>query len=217
MTEEFDEAYWEERYGDHSHAASHADPRPRTGHPDPSPHLVAETAGLPPGRALDAGCGEGAEAHWLAARGWRVTAVDIAEAALRRAREHADGTGSAARIEWVRADLTAWTPPASGFDLVTTHYVHTPAPPEELFARLATAVAPGGTLLLVGHHPSDPHAEHVAARSAASFTPEQAVAVLGAAEWETVVAETRTRTAARPDGRGLPLHDTVVRAHRRTT
>ncbi|WP_433501227.1 class I SAM-dependent methyltransferase [Sphaerimonospora sp. CA-214678] len=106
MSVEFDEAYWEERY--RSHTAVHERP--------PNPQLVAEAGDLRPGRALDAGCGEGAEAIWLAARGWHVTAADIASTALRRAREQAEALGDDVmnrigmnRIDWVQADLTAWT------------------------------------------------------------------------------------------------------------
>lgn len=211
MSEEFDKAYWDDRYSDqgrlrHGHGHGHG--------AGPNPHLVAETDGLPPGTALDAGCGEGAEAHWLATQGWQVTAVDIAEAALRRA--HARTPAEAAgRIEWRQADLAEWTPPEAGFDLVTTHYVHTPAAPGLLLARLASAVAPGGTLLFVGHHPADPHRHHVEATAAASLTAGQAAAVLDPARWEVTVAETRTRTVERSDGRARTLHDTVLRATRR--
>lgn len=212
MPQEFDKAYWDAQYGDSRDTA-----RRRHDHP-PNPHLVAEAADLPPGRALDAGCGEGAEARWLAGRGWRVTAVDIAAAALRDAAERAAAHHDAdtgRRIEWRQADLAEWTPPEAHFDLVTTHYVHTPAAPGLLLARLATAVAPGGTLLFVGHHPADPHRHHVEATAAASLTAEQAAAVLDPARWEVAVAETRTRTVARADGLAHTLHDTVVRAARR--
>ena len=44
---------------------------------------------LTPGTALDAGCGAGAEAIWLAAAGWQVTAADISSQSLARAAERA--------------------------------------------------------------------------------------------------------------------------------
>ena len=53
---------------------------------EPNPHLVAEVAALTPGTALDVGCGEGADAVWLARQGWAVTAVDVSQVALERAR-----------------------------------------------------------------------------------------------------------------------------------
>ncbi|MFC0033451.1 class I SAM-dependent methyltransferase [Micromonospora chaiyaphumensis] len=202
---EFDRAYWEERYH-HQHAAHQ-----RT----PTPHLVAEVGDLAPGTALDAGCGEGADAIWLAARGWRVTAVDIADGALRRAREHAAAQGDevAGRIEWVRADLAGWRPAEGHFDLVTSSYVHGAG--EDLVARLAAAVAPGGTLLVVGHDPTDPHTAAAGAPATAHVTAEGMAAGLDPARWEAVVAETRSRSVTAPDGRRSTLHDAVLRARRR--
>src|SRR3954467_5214302 len=124
----------------------------------PNTQLVAEAADLPAGTALDVGCGEGADAVWLARRGWQVVAVDFAATALERGAAAAAAAGEevAARIDWVRADGTRWTrgPAASG--LVWAQFM--PLPPDErreLFARLAAAVRPGGTLLVVGHDVSD--------------------------------------------------------------
>ncbi|PXY20382.1 methyltransferase [Prauserella coralliicola] len=196
--EEFDRAFWEERY--HGHGG-HGGGRP-------NPQLVAEVAELPPGTALDAGCGAGADAIWLAARGWRVTAVDIAEAALDRARRHAADAGEevAGRIEWVRADLTDWAPPER-FDLVTTHYVHAAGSQDELVRTLAGLVAPGGTLLVVGHHHGDPSI------ASTHFTADEVAAVLDPDVWTVAVAESRTRPA--PAGHGGTMHDTVLRGHRR--
>lgn len=124
----------------------------------PNPQLVAEAAELAPGRALDVGCGEGADAVWLAQRGWQVTAVDIADTALRRAAGHAAEAGAdvADRITWTRADLREQPPAEGRYDLVSAQFMHLPGDTRRpLFARLAAAVTPGGTLLIVGHHPSD--------------------------------------------------------------
>ena len=146
----FDKAYWEERW--------------RRAHGwglEANPYLVEVAGGLPPGRVLDAGCGQGAEAVWLAGRGWRVTAVDISGAALAAARTRAEAAGVADPVEWVEADLTAWTPTEPDFDLVMSHYVHPAAGLAVLIDRLATWTAPGGTLLVVGHQPHDqPHDDH---------------------------------------------------------
>ncbi|MGR6317106.1 methyltransferase domain-containing protein [Micromonospora soli] len=194
----FDRAYWEERYR-HSGGSGRG----------PNPQLVAEVGELPPGTALDAGCGEGADARWLAERGWRVTAVDIAAAALQRAREQ-DHTG---RVDWVRADLTTWTPAAAGqhFDLVCASYVHPAGGHEGLLRRLAAAVAPGGTLLVFGHAPaeSSPHApgSHV--------TPEELAAGLDPERWDVLVAEVRSRPVVGHDGREVMFRDAVLRARRR--
>ena len=203
MAEEFDASYWEHRYRTH----------PASRQPAPGPQLTAETDALAPGLALDAGCGEGADAVWLASRGWRVTAVDVSPTALERAREHAASAldeAQAHRIDWVEADLTSWTPPERRFDLVTTEYVHAGSAPAELYARLAAAVAPGGTLLVVGHHPSDEHTASLSSEHV-HFTADEIAAGLDTA-WEVVTAEERTR---RSDSHGgATLHDAVLRARR---
>ncbi|MEK8108387.1 class I SAM-dependent methyltransferase [Micromonospora sp. M12] len=72
---------------------------------------------------MDAGCGTGAEAIWLASHGWQVTAVDISSEALARAAVRAEGSAVSDRVRWVEADLTTWAP-KTRFDLVTTHYAH---------------------------------------------------------------------------------------------
>ncbi|WP_308167446.1 class I SAM-dependent methyltransferase [Catellatospora tritici] len=205
MSKEFSEAYWENRYRDHAGPGSRR----------PNPQLLAEVAELAPGSALEAGCGEGADAVWLASRGWRVTAADISPTALDRAREHATAADVADRIEWVQADLTGWTSGPRRFDLVCTSYVHTPGSPMELYDRLAAAVAPGGTLLIVGHHPSDQHSHGAhGATHQAHVTPEQVADGLDPTAWQVVVAETRQRAVATHHGATTVLHDTVVHARR---
>ena len=208
MSEKFGRPYWEERYRHRTTALA----------APPHPHLVAEAGSLPAGTALDAGCGEGAEAVWLASRGWRVTAVDIAAGALRRARERAEPLGAevTGRIDWVRADLTAWTPRAGLFDLVTTHYAHPGTSHDALFRGLAAAVAPGGTLVVVGHHPSAPRdtGSHAPAPES-GITVEEVTACLERDQWDITVAEARTRSVTGHAGRTAMLHDTVLSARRR--
>ncbi|HTW98566.1 MAG TPA: class I SAM-dependent methyltransferase, partial [Acidimicrobiales bacterium] len=65
----------------------------------PNGRLVAEVGDLDPGRALDVGCGEGGDAIWLTGRGWSVTAIDVSEVALGRAREA--GKLAGAEVEWL--------------------------------------------------------------------------------------------------------------------
>ena len=205
---EFDEASWEERYGS-------AD-RVWSGHPNPQ--LVAEVADLPPGTALDVGSGEGADAIWLAARGWQVTAVDFATNALRRGAVHAAAEGAevAARIDWVHADLRVWTPPEAGFDLVSAQYMHLPPEPRRaLFARLATAVAPGGTLLIVGHDISDLESgAHRPDMPEMFFTVDEVAGSLDAGRWEVVTAEARPRPGHQHEGQHITVHDAVLTARR---
>ena len=216
---EFDEAFWDARYGE----------KKRIWSGRPNPQLVTEANGLPPGTALDVGCGEGADALWLAEQGWRVTGVDISAVALARAAEHEQehqqeqhknqsGSQDLATppVRWEHHDLTVWEPPAGAFDLVTAQYMHLPtAQREPLFRSLARAVAPGGTLFIVGHHPSD-------MQSGASrpdlpdlyFTAEDIVDLLDDG-WEHQRVESRPREASGPDGATLAVADAVYRGRRR--
>jgi SAM-dependent methyltransferase len=116
----------------------------------PNRFLVAEVEGLPPGRALDLGCGEGRNAIWLAQRGWQVSGVDFSEAGLDKARHLAVERG--VEVTWVRADLLDYQPDRGAFDLVIVMYIQLPAAQlADVMKRASTALAPGGTLLVVGH------------------------------------------------------------------
>src|ERR1700712_3180939 len=137
-----DLASWEERY--------RGAPALWSGRVNPT--LVTGTEGLSPGRAVDVGCGEGADVLWLADRGWQATGGDWSAVALARAAEHAAAAGLTERVRWERGDVSTWQPPAAAFDLVTAHFLHPEAAlRHELVPRLAAAVAAGGTLLWVGH------------------------------------------------------------------
>lgn len=205
--EVFDKDYWDAKYRDRHHLWSG----------DPNPQLVAEATGLAPTTALDVGCGEGADAIWLARRGWTVTAVDLASTALQRAAVHAQEAGGeiAARIEWREEDVTSWIPEPGRFGLVSAQFLHFSAQERAvLFGRLAAAVAPGGTLLLVGHHVSDLQTS-VARPPMAElyFTAEEVAAQLDADAWRTV-CEARPRETTDPDGNAVTIQDTVLRADR---
>jgi len=116
----------------------------------PNRFVAAEVAALPPGRAIDLAAGEGRNAIWLAERGWHVTAVDFSAAGLARAARLAAERG--VTVDWVLADLLAWQPAARGYDLVLIAYLHLPsAGLARVFRAAAAAVAPGGTLLVIGH------------------------------------------------------------------
>ena len=205
----FDESAWEERYR----------ARPAVWSGNTNPQLVAEAAELTPGRALDVGSGEGADAVWLAKRGWRVTAVDISTTALQRGAAHAATAGSdvAGRIDWTHADLRDHAPAESAYDLVSSQFMHLPGEARrELFARLAAAVAPGGILLIVGHDPSDlrttAHRMHFPDMM---FTAEEVASSLNPTAWEVLAAEARPRAMVDPEGRDITIHDAVLVARRR--
>ena len=216
-----DPTWWEDRY--RSQGAG-------TAHP-PNPYLVEVASGLEPGRALDAGCGEGAETLWLAENGWHVTALDVAQTALDRARGRAEALGSqvAGRITWVRSELAAWSPPTGGFDLVCSHYAHPTGPAGRMVEQLGAAVTPGGTLLVVGHQHAGGHGHHGSDDEGegrvhghdhgpavgTTFTPEVVTAALDPDGWDVLVAEHRTRRTGAAGVPGGTLDDAVVVARRR--
>jgi SAM-dependent methyltransferase len=118
----------------------------------PNPALVDEADDLTPGTALDLGCGQGADAIWLASKGWEVTAVDISTNALERSAEHARQAGVGDAIRWQRHDL-AESFPDEQFDLVSACFLQSPVelPRERVLRKAAAAVAPGGRLVIVAH------------------------------------------------------------------
>ena len=208
MAQDLGKEFWESHWQD-------ADVSKMTA--EPNPHLVREVRGLTPGTALDAGCGEGAEAIWLASRGWRVTGADISSAALARAAERA--AAASAPVQWVEADLSVWEP-GRLFDLVTTHYAHPAIPQLAFYRRISDWVSPGGTLLIVGHlqTPDAPGHAHGTATAAhadqpfqeASVSVASVVALFEDSRWDIVTAEEHERILG-----DVALRDAVVRATRR--
>jgi 2-polyprenyl-3-methyl-5-hydroxy-6-metoxy-1,4-benzoquinol methylase len=205
----FEESAWEERY-----AAGDAIWSGRV-----NAQLAAEAAGLEPGRALDIGSGEGADTIWLAERGWTVTGIDFSTVALERAASHAAAAGVGDRTVWRHVDVRTFDPEASEerWDLVTSQFMHLPdGGMVELTRRLSGAVAPGGTLLVVGHHPDDLSTGLRHGRASFMFTPEDLVPALDPATWRLEVVEVRPRTVEGPDGEPLTVRDSVLRARRRS-
>ena len=205
MKNEFDAEFWDKRYRAQSAVWSG----------NPNIHLVNEVSGLAPGTALDVGCGEGADAIWLAERGWHVTAADISSVALERARALEVSLEVARRIDWLHTDLAASAPPSS-YDLVSAQFMHLPRTPRELlFRRLAASVKPKGTLLVVGHHPSD--LATTASRPPLPelfYTADDVAALLEPTTWEIIVNASRERSTTDPAGRTITIHDAVLRARR---
>jgi SAM-dependent methyltransferase len=197
-----DAEFWDERYGGSEKLFSG----------NPNGVLVTEVADLPPGHALDVGCGEGGDALWLARRGWRVTAVDISRVALDRAA--AAGAEVADRIAWARADLAVTPPPAGSFDLVSVQYFPLPHQPDHAAVRrLLAAVAAGGTLLVAGHDLADLPPGHESDFDPADFYQPAEIGALLGEGWTVLVDETRLRTAPAPEGT-RHARDTVLRARR---
>ncbi|MFC4784858.1 class I SAM-dependent methyltransferase [Nocardioides sp. MAHUQ-72] len=205
MTHEFDKGYWDSHW-------RQAQDGPASASGAPNPYVVRETGGLVPGTALDAGCGEGADASWLAAQGWQVTGVDISTEALARAAGRA--TPDNGPVRWVEADLGTWEPERQ-LDLVMTSYAHPAMPQLAFYDRISAWVAPGGTLLVVGHlHTPGATGHDHEPPEQASVTLADITALLDDARWEVETAEEHVREVP---GHAGPLHDVVVRATRRRT
>ena len=202
MEHVFDAAFWDRMYL-HRHAAWDG---------EPNRFLARETVDLVPGTALDLGCGEGADAIWLANRGWRVTAVDLSNVALERGR----AADAARAVSWLQADMLVWQPPSDAYDLVSLHYVHIPlAERAALFGRLAQAIRPGGTLLVVAHHPSDQ--ETTIDRPSTPdlyFTADDVAALLVPGRWEILVGGTQPQSVTDREGKPISIHDMVLKARR---
>lgn len=198
-TEEMDGEFWDATYSE----------RPTIWSGQPNAQLVAEVTDLSPGSALDVGCGEGADAVWLAQRGWDVTAVDISSVAIERARQHAKD--ASVEISFEVVDLMATPPPPGSYDLVTAQFFQLADPERSVFMRaLGDAVRPGGQLLVVGHRPTPSMTPTFVDRF---FTADEITALFSPDEWITEVSETRERTALH-HGEMADLVDAVVRLRR---
>lgn len=200
------EAFWDDLYS--------ASDRIWSGNPNTV--LVREAAELTPGTALDLGCGEGADAIWLATRGWRVTATDISPVALGRAAGHAVEAGVGDRVDWQRHDL-ATSFPAGVFDLVSAHFLHShlDLPRTRILRAAAAAVAQNGILLVVGHAghascDSDPDPE-------VRFpTPDEVLADLDlpAGQWEVLLRDEHQHGMTGPDGQSATRTNNTLELRR---
>lgn len=200
-------AVWDDRYREHDDAIWSGRPNGR---------LVIEVGDVAPGRALDVGCGEGADAIWLAQRGWDVVAVDVSPLAVERARAAAERAGVV--VDWVCDDVLSTPFPTASFDLVSMQYPALPkAAGEAAFRALFDAVRPGGVLLAVYH---DLDAEHRARMAAGGFDPadyvldaELRALLADAADFAVDLDVVEPRIDA-PEG-NPHIADVVLRARRR--
>ncbi|GAB3303181.1 class I SAM-dependent methyltransferase [Pseudoclavibacter terrae] len=176
---------------------------------------LASVAGtLTPGRALDLGCGEGGDAIWLAQQGWRVTGIDISTVAIERARAAARAARvDGSLVDFVAGDLETWRP-VEPLDLVTASFFQSPVhlPRTQILREAARMLAPGGHLLTVAHAGPPSWVENSEHPAHLFVHPEREIdeLALPANEWETVIAELRTREVTSPDGAPGTLEDSVV-------
>jgi thioredoxin reductase/SAM-dependent methyltransferase len=180
----------------------------------PNTALVSETQGLSPGRALDVGCGEGADALWLAEHGWDVTALDVSRVALDRAADQAERVG--VQVRWLHAGLIEAALPPASFDLVSAQY---PAllrtENHEAENALLSAVAPGGVLLVVHHPPPSKEQADAHGFNPDDYVSPADVAALLDDRWRLEVDETRPRNVTTGAG-SHHTQDIVMRARRLT-
>ena len=193
--------HWDERYA--------SSERIWSGQPNHA--LTSEVSGLTPGRALDVGSGEGADAIWLAQRGWQVSAIDPSSVALERAQRAAAQAG--VEVSWWLGQLVGSDLPLESFDLVSSFYVPLMREHEPV-ERLISLVAPGGTLLIVHHADFPQHAEAHGRDPEALAGPALAAEILSTRrDWTLVVNERRERPMTGTAG-GYEGDDYVVRATR---
>ena len=191
-------AEWDARYGENDAGIWSG---------EPNHGLVVEAGGLRPGRALDVGCGEGADSVWLARQGWQVVGLDPSSVALERARAGAAAAG--VDVTWVHAELAeaAGDLPTAGFDLVTAFYptLFTDTAPLDTLTRL---VAPGGSLLVVHHADVDPERAREHGFDPAELLQPADVAAGVGEGWSVVVDERRPRVIS--GGAGAHHADDLV-------
>ncbi len=197
---------WEFRYAE----------QPQRWSGNPNATLVDVVAPLTPGRAVDLGCGEGADAIWLARQGWTVLGVDISTTAVTRAQGAALEAGVDGRATFEARDLATWEPKGE-VDLVTASFLHSreELPRTQILRRVAAHVAPGGHLAIVSHAAPPPWSEH-APHDELLLDADGEIAALGFGDdWRIVLAEHRERVAVSPTGETTQLEDVAVLLQRR--
>ena len=197
---------WEFRYAE--------SPQRWSGNPNAT--LVDVVAPLAPARAVDLGCGEGADAIWLARQGWTVLGVDISPTAVTRARGAAVEAGVDDRATFEAHDLSTWEPEGE-IDLVTASFFHSreDLPRTDILRRVAAHVAPGGHLAIVSHAAPPPWSEHAHLEEQLLDAEGEVAALALGDDWEVVLAEHRERSATAPDGAAAHLEDVAVLLRRR--
>ena len=108
---------------------------------------------LAPGRAVDLGCGAGANAVFLARAGFDVVGIDFSPVALRKARRASLAAGVSERLRLVRADLTAQALPGveGPFDLLVDYGTLDDLAPTDRRAMASTIIRlarPGSIFVL---------------------------------------------------------------------
>lgn len=181
--------------------------------------VASVTETLRPGTCLDVGCGEGADALWLAARGWKVTGFDASSVALFRAAteqsRQQERDGQELAITWQVRDVVA--DGLSGpevYDLVSIPFLHLePSSREAVWRDALSRVAVGGTLLIIGHDRSDLETglrrppEHL-------LFGEEELKALVPSSWSSATVSRQPRTQTTSEGHTTTVNDIVLVAVR---
>lgn len=130
----------------------------------PPPELVEVIGGvrrLPPGRALDLGCGTGTTSIYMASNGWQVTAVDFVPRAIKAAVLKAARAG--VPVRFLVGDVTQLNASGidPGFDLLFDQgcFHSLPEAAQAAYARQVSAMARSGATYLLyafGRQPTAP-------------------------------------------------------------
>lgn len=205
--------FWDGMYGEHERRWSG----------NPNAMLVEMVTGRRPGRAIDLGCGEGADSIWLAQQGWEVLGVDVSATALDRAANAARSEGVSDKITWVEADLSDWEPDGQ-FDLVSAFFFQSPIelPRERILNNLSKKIQVDGRLLVVGHAEWPPWSKRAQTEAEGNEAPEPLPSAsevweslnLKSNEWHLEICDDLARDATGPDGQTGELIDSVVLARR---
>ena len=199
--------HWEQHYGE----------RDRVWSGRVNVRLAEVVSTLEVGYALDLGCGEGADACWLAEGGWTVVAVDISDTALQRAAAAADARGLGDRIEFAQHDLSDSFPDGT-FDLISAQFLHSMIPFDRprVLRHAAGAVRAGGLLLIVDHAGPPPWASKLDHQHDFPSAEEVVGSLdLDDGDWERVRVEAIERQATGPDGETAVWVDNVIVLRRR--
>lgn len=189
-----EDGFWEKTY---SEAPARWSGRPNQG-------LVTALSEVPAaGRAADIGCGEGADAIWLARQGWDTLGVEVSSTAAQRARDAADAAGET-EVRFTDTGVLGLADDGP-FDLVTASYLHAPSQDrrESLLRTCGELVASGGYLFILSHIMPE--------------VPEASPADLGldADGWEILRDETIHRSILTPDGQVGEHPDQLLLLRRR--
>lgn len=143
-----------------------------------------------------------------------MTGVDISTTALERAAAHVAEAGLADRVTFERHDLVHGFPEGE-FDLVSAQFLQSPIdfPHDQVLRQAASAVAPGGLLLIVEHGAAPPWSDHADAEFPTAQETFESLR-LDPGEWTVERFDSPEREATGPDGTPGILIDNVIAARR---